>query len=136
MIQLQPQPTIQIRLKDGLSLRVPVYPQCDPTSDAKDVAEFCPKGHRATIVEKFRHHSCLHPIIPLDNEAGSLLTADEIYEGAVRDLWEYCYHHGLRQVWSYMWNCWYERSKWCLWARSQNSFIPPIRTTMIAESFW
>ena len=100
------------------------------------MAEFCPKEHRATIVEKFRRHSCLHPIIPLDDEAGSLLTADEIYEGAVRDLWEYCYRHGLRQVWSYMWNCWYERSKWCLWARSQNSFIPPIRTTMIAKSFW
>src|ERR1700761_8096573 len=135
MIQLQPRPSLKVRLTQGLSIRIPIFTENQPTHQSEEI-EFCPKEHRGVLVEKFRRHSCLHPSIPLDDEDGTYLTASEIYEGAVRDLWEYCFRYGLTQAWAYLWNCWYMPDKWPLWARAPYEYIPTIRTTMIAESFW
>jgi hypothetical protein len=99
--------------------------------------QFCPiEQHRQVIVEMFRRHACQHPSIPFDDDGGTYLTADEIYEGAVRDMYLYLYRHGLCAVWSYMWNCWYAPLKWKLWARACHPKIPHIRTSMIVEGFW
>jgi hypothetical protein len=79
---------------------------------------------------------CQHSSIPFNDSDGTHLKPEEIYEGAVHDLYHFCLTNNLCQVWSYMWNCWYEPEKWKLWARSAFHSIPTIRTTMIVESFW
>ncbi len=135
MKSLQERPTLVVTLRKGLTLRIPRYPTLQPLPNPK-TDEFCPIEYRRTVIEKFRRHSCQHPSIPIDDEAGTYLTADEIYEGAVIDMYQYCYTNGLVQTWAYLWNCWYEPSKWPLWARAPCPLIPTIRTTMITESFW
>ncbi|KAJ3069306.1 hypothetical protein HDU98_007642 [Podochytrium sp. JEL0797] len=43
----------------------------------------------------------------------------------------------LREVWAYMWNDWYRRERWPLWARSSVAdTLSTKRTTMIVESHW
>ena len=43
----------------------------------------------------------------------------------------------LTEAWAYMWNNWYQRSRWCLWARSAHpESIPRKRTTMMVEVSW
>ncbi len=78
----------------------------------------------------------MHPSIPLNDEAGTRLTSDEIHQSAVKEAYEYCYAHGLAQTWAYLWNCWYCPVKWPLWARAASVSIPVLRTTMLVESFW
>ncbi|TFK47320.1 hypothetical protein OE88DRAFT_1600820, partial [Heliocybe sulcata] len=84
----------------------------------------------------FRIHYHQHPAIPFDDVEGTHLTADEIHEGAVSDMYHYCLCHDLSQVWAYLWNCWYSPAQWVLWARSAEEAIPVLKTTMIVESFW
>lgn len=117
--------------------RIPIWPE-PPKVPKKDLPTFCPKEYRGTIIEKIRRHACQHPLIPLqlDNGDTATLSADEIHEGCVRDMYAYCFANDLSQVWAYLWNCWYTPSKWALWARASCSLIPRIRTTMIVESFW
>ncbi|KIJ44691.1 hypothetical protein M422DRAFT_167871, partial [Sphaerobolus stellatus SS14] len=84
----------------------------------------------------FRHHLHQHPEIPISDEAGTHQIAQEIYTGAVYDMYRYCYDHDLSQVWAYLWNQWYTSLQWKLWARSANPEIPRIKMTMIVESLW
>jgi hypothetical protein len=65
---------------------------------------------------------------------GTLLSADEIHQGAVRDMYEFCFQNDLAQVWAYMWNRWYTPKQWCLWAQAACEAIPQLKTTMIVES--
>ncbi|KAF8991912.1 hypothetical protein BDZ89DRAFT_973611 [Hymenopellis radicata] len=64
-------------LKSG-DMRTPIYP-APPTTRNQDLPVFCPKEHRKAIIEKFRVHLHQHPSIPLNDAAGTLLTADEIH---------------------------------------------------------
>lgn len=115
--------------------RIPIWPN-PPQAKKKDLPRFCPKEFRAPIVEKFRRHFCLHPQIPLNDKDGTRLTAEEIYETAVYDMYQYCRQNDLAQVWAYLWTCWYASERWSLWARSASPLIPRLRTTMVAEGFW
>ncbi|KLO08623.1 hypothetical protein SCHPADRAFT_803506, partial [Schizopora paradoxa] len=84
----------------------------------------------------FRKHLCMHPLIPCDDEDGTYLTAKEIHYAATREMYEYCYQHDLAQTWAYLWNRWYCRKMWSLWARSSSPIITRLRTTMLVESLW
>ncbi|KAF9505684.1 hypothetical protein BS47DRAFT_1306287, partial [Hydnum rufescens UP504] len=84
----------------------------------------------------FHHHACQHPLIPLNDDQNMRLTAAEIHEGAVKNMYLYCRENGLSQVWAYLWNCWYCPDKWPLWAHSAADTISVLRTTMIIEGFW
>jgi hypothetical protein len=107
-----------------------------PKIEAKDLPDFCPKEFCEIIVKKFRIHIHQHPAIPFDDATGTYFTATEIYEGAVRDMYQVCFNNDLSQVWVYLWNWWYNPAQWKFWAWSANSAIPHIKTTMIVESLW
>ena len=81
--------------------RLPIWPE-PPSRSKADLPRFCPMEHRGTIVEKFRLHLHQHPEIPFNDVEGTHLTADEIHEGAVSDMYHYCHQHDLSQVWAYM----------------------------------
>ncbi|KLO07967.1 hypothetical protein SCHPADRAFT_807249, partial [Schizopora paradoxa] len=83
----------------------------------------------------FRRHLCMHPLIPVDDE-GTCLSAKEIQQAAVEDMYQYCYKNDLSQAWAYLWNRWYCPKMWPLWARSASPIIARLRTTMLVESLW
>jgi hypothetical protein len=112
---------------------IPVWPN-PPKATAKSLPIFCPMEHRATILQKFRIHFHQHPKLPLNDANGTHLDANEIRQGAAKDMYDYCQEHDLAQVWAYMWNRWYTLNQWPLWARSAHPAIPRIKTTMIVES--
>ncbi|KIY68663.1 hypothetical protein CYLTODRAFT_252877 [Cylindrobasidium torrendii FP15055 ss-10] len=123
-------------LRDGEE-RTPVWPAPPSLKDVRgDLCEFCPQEHRGPILEKWRLHLHQHPRIPLNDKTGTHLSADEIHERAVRDIYDYCRKYGLAQVWAYLWNRWYTPKQWVLWARASCDAIPRVKTTMMVESLW
>ena len=126
-------PPVFILVTDGK--RIPVWP-APPKVMKGDLPIFCPKEHRATIVEKFRIHLHQHPQIPFNDENKTCLTSQEIYRGAAKDMYDFCFQHDLGQVWAYLWNRWYTPKQWKLWARSTDPAISKLKTTMIVESLW
>ena len=115
--------------------RIPIWPVASKI-DKTARPVFCPKEHRSILVEKFRVHFHQHPSIPLNDEKGTLLTAREIYAGAVHDIYQYCFTHDLSQTWAYLWNRWYTPAQWALWARSAAEGISRLKTTMVVENLW
>lgn len=85
---------------------------------ASQLPIFCPQEYREYIITKFRIHLHQQPAIPFNDKDGTHLTREEIYEGAVSDMYHFCLQYGLSQVWAYLWNRWYCPEQWPLWARS------------------
>jgi hypothetical protein len=55
----------------------------------------------------------------------------------VREMYMFCRARNLREVWAYLWNSWYRKDMWILWARSSDpGRISCLRTTMITENHW
>jgi hypothetical protein len=53
---------------------------------------------------------------------------------AVKQMYEFCVLHNLPNLWAYLWENWYRRGRWELWARSGNpTEIPRLKTTMLVE---
>ncbi|KAJ7916046.1 hypothetical protein B0H13DRAFT_2451203 [Mycena leptocephala] len=48
-------------------------------------------------------------------------------------MYKFCVENGLWEVWAYLWENWYRRSRWELWAHSVHPEIPVLKTTMILE---
>ena len=94
---------------------------------------FCPAAHRRQILHLFTHHFCLHPVFP---ERDGSWTAEEIRRNSVYEMYQFCHIQGLREVWGYLWACWYSPKMWRLWARSTTPYISRLRTTMNVENFW
>jgi len=91
---------------------------------------FCPIAFRPTIVQLLERHFCAHPLIP----GYSAPTPAGVREWAVKQMYNYCHENDLYEVWAYLWENWYRSGRWELWARSANSEIPVLKTTMILES--
>jgi hypothetical protein len=91
---------------------------------------FCPAEFRDAIIEMMEKHLCAHPSIP----GKSHPSAEGIREWAVRQIYQFCITHDLREVWAYLWENWYRRGRWELWAHSVHDEIPRLKTTMIMES--
>ncbi|KAH8832267.1 hypothetical protein DL96DRAFT_1458473, partial [Flagelloscypha sp. PMI_526] len=51
-------------------------------------------------------------------------------------VYEFCVRYDLKETWAYLWENWYQKGRWELWARSCCEEIPVLRTTMINESHW
>ncbi|KAJ7934879.1 hypothetical protein B0H13DRAFT_2481333, partial [Mycena leptocephala] len=111
------------------------------TSDSEDEDEgeekqtrrtFCPAGYRVPIVSMLEKHYCAHPLLP----GYAHPSAEGIRRWAVLQMYKFCFEHGLREVWAYLWENWYRSSRWELWARSVHAEIPVLKTTMILESHW
>jgi hypothetical protein len=78
----------------------------------------------------------MHPSIPSGYHNNRVLSAEEIYSWATKEMYMYCRVNELPWVWGYMWNRWYCPPQCKLWARAAGVEIPRIRTTMIVESLW
>ena len=77
------------------------------------------------------HHFCAHPLIP----GYSAPTPDGIKAWAVKQMYEFCTIRELPNLWAYLWENWYRRGRWELWARSGNpGEIPRLKTTMLVEA--
>jgi hypothetical protein len=94
---------------------------------------FCPVEHRRIVVEKFKVHFHQHPSTPLNDSEGTYLTTEEIHEGAVNDMYQYCRQNDLSQAWEYLWNRWYTPKQWALWACSVCDAVSRLKTTMIVK---
>jgi hypothetical protein len=91
---------------------------------------FCPSIYREPILTMMEKHYCAHPLLP-----GYAHPSDEgIKRWAVSQMYKFCVEHGLHEVWAYLWENWYRKSRWELWARSVHPKIPILKTTMILES--
>jgi len=91
---------------------------------------FCPEEHRQPIINMVERHFCAHPLIP----GYCHPTPAGIREWAVREIYGYCVANDLREAWAYLWENWYRRGRWELWARADCEEIPVLKTTMIMES--
>jgi hypothetical protein len=91
---------------------------------------FCPLDLRVPIIKLIEGHFCAHPLIP----GYSAPTPKGIREWAVKQMYEFCCKHDLREVWAYLWENWYRPGRWELWARSCHPEIPILKSTMILES--
>ena len=124
-----------------LTIRIPAPSTCDSelrNDDGSDADEeiavgrrtFCPLEQRDTIVEMMERHFCAHPLIP----GYSAPTPEGIKAWAVKQLYEFCVLYDLPNLWAYLWENWYRRGRWELWARSGNpKEIPRLKTTMFVE---
>jgi MULE transposase domain len=94
---------------------------------------FCPAPHRKQILHLFTKHFCQHPLFA---EHDGKWTAEQIRSNAVYEMYSFCHTRGLREVWGYLWACWYSPKMWKLWARSTSPILSRLRTTMGVENFW
>lgn len=99
-------------------------------SEEESKREFCPEERRQQVVDLIERHLCAHPLIP----GYSKPDADAIYDWAVRQIYTFCVDHDLPELWAYLWENWYRRGRWELWARSVHRTISRLKTTMIMES--
>lgn len=96
---------------------------------------FCPAPQRTTVIRIATKHGCQHPLLP--ERHGEPRSAEDIYRDAVGEMYRHCKSNNLCEVWAYLWNSWYCRPCWKLWARSAYpASIPRKRTTMMVEALW
>ncbi|KAJ6529370.1 hypothetical protein B0H19DRAFT_873456, partial [Mycena capillaripes] len=91
---------------------------------------FCTTQLRQPIVDFMESRLCAHPLIPgffRHSPAG-------IRMWAVRQAYTFWIENELPEVWTYLWENWYPRGRWELWARAEHSEIPRLKTTMMIES--
>ncbi|KAJ6523472.1 hypothetical protein DFH09DRAFT_1329961 [Mycena vulgaris] len=130
----QPRP-----LADAMNSQLP-RESAPNAAEAMDIDEedgsgrrtFCLVEFRQPIVDLMESHLCTHPLIPgyaHPSPAG-------IREWAVRQMYTFCVEHDLREVWAYLWENWYRRGRWELWARAEHPEILQLKTTMMVESHW
>ncbi|KAJ7043906.1 hypothetical protein C8F04DRAFT_894863, partial [Mycena alexandri] len=93
---------------------------------------FCPAVYRDPILTMMERHYCAHPLLP----GNSHPSPEGIKRWAVSQMYKFCVEHDLREVWAYLWENWYRKSRWELWSRSVYPEIPILKTTMILESHW
>jgi hypothetical protein len=91
---------------------------------------FCPALYRDTIINMMERHYCAHPSIPGYSPPDAKL----IKKWAVQRMYDFCSKHNLPEVWVYLWENWYRKGRWELWARCAHKVIPVLKTTMILES--
>jgi hypothetical protein len=96
--------------------------------DENEQCTFCPIDLRDPIIKLVE--GCAHLLIP----GYSAPTPKGIREWTVRQMYEFCHKHDLREVWAYLWENWYRTGHWEIWARSCHPEIPILKTTMMLES--
>ena len=112
-----------------LTIRIPAASTVHDSSP-EDRRSFCPVEHHETIIVMMEQHFCVHPLIPRD----SFASPAGIKAWAVKQTYEFCVLHDLPNLWAYLWENWYRRRRWELWARSANPReVPCLKTTMLVE---
>ena len=115
-----------------LMIRLPTRGQIgmEDTFECEVIRTFCPLELRETIVNMMERHYCAHPLIP----GYSHPSPQGIREWAVKQIYDFCVKHDLREAWAYLWENWYRMDWWKLWAQSVHEDVPHLKTTMILES--
>ncbi|KAH9032963.1 hypothetical protein EDB85DRAFT_1816870, partial [Lactarius pseudohatsudake] len=94
---------------------------------------FCPVEQRDAVVKMMERRFCAHPLIP----RYSAPTPEGIKAWAVKQTYKFCVSRDLPNLWAYLWENWYRRGRWELWARSGDpKEIPRLKTTMFVEAHW
>lgn len=97
--------------------------------------QFCPLLQRKPVLRIYAKTASQHSLLP--ERHGEARSAGDIHRDAVSEMYYHCRANNLTEVWAYMWNSWYRKDRWCLWARSAYpQAIPRKRTTMIVEALW
>jgi len=127
---IEPQTRIQ-----GTGFVLLLKPPDDSISDNDDEEKqtrrtFCAPEHRQAILDMMERHYCAHPLIP----GYSAPNPVAIKRWAVQQIYGFCAKNELPEVWAYLWENWYRKGRWELWARSAHETIPILKTTMILES--
>ncbi|GJE99912.1 hypothetical protein PsYK624_161870 [Phanerochaete sordida] len=102
-------------------------PSSTPRAKAREYI-FCPPVHRLPILRLIAKHASQHPLLP--ERHGEARTSWLIHTDAVQEMYQHCEANRLADVWAYLWNNWYQPSRWRLWARSTHATIPPYRSTL------
>ncbi|CAG8698407.1 12440_t:CDS:2 [Racocetra persica] len=69
-------------------------------------------------------HMHLHSLIP--NINGFYLSANDIWEQSTKQIYEFCVNHNLKLLWTYLWEHWYRKEIWNMWAQIYPFiFLPP-----------
>lgn len=99
---------------------------------------FCKKELHTEIIEIVERHFHYHPSIPIHRNGSNItLTSEQIRGSCLQELYAFCRHQNLPQVFRYFWINWYCPDRWEWWALSSLSEnIPLARTTMVLESHW
>lgn len=105
------------------------YPDVSDKDDGERRV-FCPEEHREPIVDMMEAHLCAHPLIP----GYSHPSPEGIKEWAVKQMYQFCIKEKIPETWAYLWENWYRKGRWELWARSCHAEIPILKTTMMLES--
>ncbi|KAJ6470299.1 hypothetical protein DFH09DRAFT_954863 [Mycena vulgaris] len=105
------------------------YPDLEDSTDRRS---FCPTELRQPIIDLMEQHLNAHPLIPGYAHPSSV----GIRWWAVKQMYDFCYQNNLPEVWAYLWENWYRRGRWELWARAEHPEIPRLKTTMMVESHW
>lgn len=111
----------------GLKLVIKIPKQGHQT-EVPERRTFCPPELREDVVMMMERHFCAHPLIP----GYSHPSAAGIRQWAVRHMYTFC--NDLCKLWAYLWENWYRKGRFELWARSPCDEIPRLKTTMIMES--
>lgn len=111
------------KLTERLMIRIPAQVQEQEPS-------FCPEEFHALVIELLDRHFCAHPLIP----GYSAPSREGIKAWAVKQMYDFCKQNRLPNLWAYLWENWYRKGRWELWARTNHPNIPRLRTTMIVES--
>jgi len=69
---------------------------------------FCELEYRETITDMMERHFCAHPLIP----GYSHPSPTGIREWAVKQMYDFCVKHDLREAWAYLWENWYRPLKY------------------------
>ena len=102
----------------------------EPDEDITGRRTFCPMELWDNVIEMMERHFCVHPLIP----RYSAPSAEGIKDWAVKQIYELCFQNNLPNLWAYLWENWYWRGRWELWARSGNpDEIPCLKMTMLVE---
>lgn len=144
-------PNLTQKAPDPIKIRIPFLPKKGTAGDGPDNGNisqetedenedgeqatpqhtFCPAENRDNVVDLMERHLCAHPFIP----GYSAPTPEGIKFWAVKEMYEFCVEHDLRNLWAYLWENWYRQGRWELWARSANpDAIPRLKTTMMVEA--
>lgn len=95
-----------------------------------DCHTFCPKGYCKAIIDMMERHYCAHPMIP----GYAVPEPSAIKQWAVQEIYDFCKQNNLPEMWVYIWENWYQKGQWELWARLAYDKMPVLKTTMILES--
>ncbi|KAF7426653.1 hypothetical protein PC9H_009022 [Pleurotus ostreatus] len=127
---------VYLRITKAQRLPARVLPETATASenanDDHSCRIFCPDDLRVQLVDMVELHFCAHPLIP----GYAAPSAPGIRHWAVKQMYDFCVANDLREAWAYLWENWYRKGRWELWARCEYERIPRLKTTMILESHW